>query len=189
MIGDLGEGRRFDPSSSTHGYYNASYGAADFRAPEQLNRGFDHNDLEASKAAETFSFAVLVCRLLDLFKVHFTAAEPIHQSYPDKIVLVAAPALRSTMEKCLHVDAAQRPPMSWVLTEMEELWSSFQQSYPEEKDSSSDEEKPSELPWPFWDWEEAVAAARSPQGLSQSDAHNSVTSTSETYTSYGEDDF
>jgi len=56
MIGDLGEGKRLGPFATSQENPHASYGAVDYRAPEQFVGGFDNDSLSAAMAAEVFSY-------------------------------------------------------------------------------------------------------------------------------------
>ncbi|KAI1352333.1 kinase-like domain-containing protein [Xylaria sp. FL0043] len=159
MLGDLGEGKRLDASTTGEGDPHASYGAADYRAPEQLESSFDRNNLSAAMAAEVFSFGKLACTLLDWH----ASCLPHRESIPTEVLLslsnthspgdlseelrfLVPTAIRDTIGLCLSQFPGMRPRMEEVQYSLEDLWSDLKE------DDSDDREGDFGVKWCLWDW-------------------------------------
>ncbi|KAI0817167.1 kinase-like domain-containing protein [Xylaria sp. FL0064] len=167
MLGDLGEGKRLDVSTTGEGNPHARYGAADYRAPEQFESGFDHNSLSAAMAAEVSSFGKLACTLLDW---HASCLPP-QQSIPSEVLrglsnsnsprdsseelrFLVSTAIRNTIGLCLSQFPGMRPRMEEVQYSLENLWGDLKD------DDSDDREGDFKVKWCLWDWRRIGIADR-----------------------------
>ncbi|TGJ86305.1 hypothetical protein E0Z10_g2459 [Xylaria hypoxylon] len=159
ILGDLGEGKRLDPSATRQGNPHASYGAADYRAPEQFESGFDNNNLSAAMTAEVFSFGKLACKLLE-WHVNFS---PLRESIPSEVLMdvgsscspediseeldfIVPTTVRDTIGLCISHLPAMRPRMQEVEQNLEDLWCDLKY------DNSDDREGEFKVKWCIWDW-------------------------------------
>ncbi|KAI1827712.1 kinase-like domain-containing protein [Xylaria intraflava] len=166
LIGDLGEGKKLDASASREASQHASYGAVDYRAPEQSESGFDHNSLSAGMVAEVFSFGKLACKLLE-WHVNFS---PPRDSIPDEVLadvsgsctpedlseeldFLVPTTIRDTIGLCLTQFPGMRPRMEEVQNDLEYLWCDLRE------DHSADREEDLKVKWCIWNWEKFGTAS------------------------------
>ncbi|KAF2971790.1 hypothetical protein GQX73_g1784 [Xylaria multiplex] len=159
MLGDLGEGKKLDPSATGQWNYYASYGAIDYRAPEQFETGFDNNNLFAAMAAEVYSFGKLACKLLEC---HMNCTL-LCESIPNEVLMDASSSfspeelaqeleflvpttIRDTVGLCLSQLPAMRPHMEEVGRNLEDLWCDLKE------DDSDNREEEFKVKWCLWNW-------------------------------------
>ncbi|KAI1426560.1 kinase-like domain-containing protein [Xylaria sp. FL1777] len=165
MLGDLGEGKRLDPSITGQGNPHASYGAVDYRAPEQFESGFDNNNLSAAMAAEVFSFGKLACKLLEWHTNCLPPRESIPSevlmsvgssfspgNLPEELDFLVPTKIRDTIGLCVSQFPWMRPRMHEVQRNLEDLWSDLKY------DDSADREGDFKVKWCLWNWEKAGTA-------------------------------
>jgi serine/threonine protein kinase len=135
LISDLGEGKQLTQQltslmSSQTAF--ASYGAIDFRAPEQL-QGLPNKD---AFAAEVFTFGVVACKLLNCRSLVSSVEIPSHiraSASEDIVELnhkktgkkelqdghIVPRTIRSVISRCLSHRGFDRPDMSHILNELD----------------------------------------------------------------------
>lgn len=165
LISDLGEGKRLDQhvedvEDGAAGF--GSYGAAEFRAPEARGGAV------TNFASDAFSFGIIACKLAEC-RAHVCPEHP-----PDDILAsaraggssgdtpeagkgnVVPRVFRELVSFLLAYDAEKRPTMAQATSELEELsMQFFEQRGPIEGVAEEDR-----LEWCVWDWNSAVAAAK-----------------------------
>ncbi|CVL07486.1 uncharacterized protein FMAN_14390 [Fusarium mangiferae] len=168
LISDLGEGKQLTQQltsmiSSETAF--ASYGAIDFRAPEQL-LGLPNID---AFAAEVFTFGIVACKLLNCRSlvssvevpsyIRASASEDIaelNHGETEKKELqdghIVPRAIRSIISRCLSYRGSDRPDMSHVLSELEDITSTFTEDNMEKEEGRT-------VDWCYWDWEATFRAA------------------------------
>jgi serine/threonine protein kinase len=168
LISDLGEGKQLTqqlPGMTSSETAFASYGAIDFRAPEQL-QGLPNID---AFAAEVFTFGVVACKLLNCRSlvssveipsyIRASAAEDIaelnHRRTEKKELQdghIVPRAIRRVISSCLSHRGCDRPDMSHVLDELEDITSTFTEDNMEQQAGRT-------VDWCYWDWEATFRAA------------------------------
>ncbi|KLU87653.1 serine/threonine protein kinase [Magnaporthiopsis poae ATCC 64411] len=157
LISDLGEGKRLDHHAGdvedgAAGF--GSYGCAEFRAPEA--RG---GAAAANFASDAFSFGIIACKLAEC-RAHVCSGNP-----PDDILAraragggsggtseagkgnVVPRVFREVVSSLLAYDAEERPTMAQATRKLDDLTIQFS-------------EQRALVEWCVWDWNSAVAAAR-----------------------------
>ncbi|KAH7220410.1 kinase-like domain-containing protein [Fusarium redolens] len=170
LISDLGEGKQLTQqltSLMSGETAFASYGAIDFRAPEQL-QGLPNID---AFAAEVFTFGVVACKLLNCRSlvssveipshIRDSASEDIaefnHKKTEKKELQdghIVPRAIRRVISRCLSRRGVDRPDMNHILNELEDITSDF-------TEDNMDGQAGRTVDWCYWDWEATFRAALS----------------------------
>ncbi|KAF4502232.1 serine threonine kinase [Fusarium agapanthi] len=159
----------------------ANYGAIDFRAPEQI---LGLPNVHAF-AAEVFTFGVVACKLLNCRSLVSSVEIPSHirDSASEDIAElshtttgkeelqdghIVPRAIRRIISRCLSHRGFDRPDMSHVLDELEDITSTFTEDNMERQEGRT-------VDWCYWDWEATFRAALS-DGDSDSNSASSQSS-------------